>query len=104
MAATGARGARRPRPGRPATIPSYDQLGLAVTRAAGVEDLTRADTPDPRIAWQGGPALPLERMCADTLDAPVPIAFHRAARETWQRHGLLLLLDGAPRPRCGIRS
>jgi TRAP-type uncharacterized transport system substrate-binding protein len=66
----------------------------------------RADTPDravagfcealaaarERIAWHGGPALPLERMCADTLDAPVPLPFHPpparpgSATTCWRAH------------------
>lgn len=39
--------------------------------------------------WQGGPTLPLETICADTIDAPVPIPFHPAAAEVWHRHGLV---------------
>jgi TRAP-type uncharacterized transport system substrate-binding protein len=76
-------------------VPTIDFSGWLI--------FTRADTPDHlvtefcealaaargRIAWQGGPALPLERMCADALDAPVPLPFHPAARATWQRHDLL---------------
>lgn len=64
---------------------------------------TRADLDDARVAkfceavitsrdlsgWQGGPSLPLDQMCRDTVDAPIPIAFHPAAAETWRRHGLL---------------
>ncbi|TDE00661.1 hypothetical protein [Jiangella asiatica] len=42
-----------------------------------------------RIAWQGGSTLPLERMCADAVDAPLPIPFHPAAEAVWRRHGLL---------------
>jgi hypothetical protein len=41
-----------------------------------------------RIGWQGGPTLPLEQMCTDTVDAPLPVPLHPAAEETWQRHGL----------------
>jgi hypothetical protein len=76
-------------------VPTIDFSGWLI--------FTRADTPDPvvagfcealvaareRIAWQGGPALPLDRMCADTPDAPVPLPFHPAARGCWVRHGLL---------------
>ncbi|CAN5793129.1 hypothetical protein BH10ACT9_BH10ACT9_42290 [soil metagenome] len=39
--------------------------------------------------WQGGPTLPLEQMCTDTIDAPLPIPFHPAAEGTWRGHGLL---------------
>nr|MDT0660964.1 hypothetical protein [Micromonospora sp. DSM 115978] len=42
-----------------------------------------------RIAWQGGPALPLDQMCTDTLDAPVPLPLHPAAHAVWKRHGFL---------------
>jgi hypothetical protein len=76
-------------------VPTVDFSGWLI--------FTRRDSPDPvvagfcealaaareRIAWQGGPALPLERMCNDTLDAPAPLPFHPAARASWERHGLL---------------
>lgn len=42
-----------------------------------------------KTGWQGGPALPLEQMVSDTIDAPLPIPFHPAAEATWRRHGLL---------------
>jgi hypothetical protein len=42
-----------------------------------------------RVAWEGGPSLPLERMINDAVDAPRPIPLHPAAERTWRRHGLL---------------
>lgn len=41
--------------------------------------VARAD----RIPWQGGPSLPLDRMVADTIDAPLPIPLHSAAAIFW---------------------
>jgi len=42
-----------------------------------------------RIPWQGGPALPLERMVSDAVDAPIPIPFHPAAERFWREQGFL---------------
>lgn len=64
---------------------------------------TRSDTDDAKVTkfceamiaarglagWQGGPTLPLDQMCKDTVDAPIPIPFHPAAEEVWRRNGLL---------------
>lgn len=69
---------------------------------------TRRDTPDElvtffcealaqaagRIAWQGGPTLPLEQMCIDTIEAPLPLPLHPAARAVWARHGFLTAEGG----------
>jgi hypothetical protein len=63
----------------------------------------RADTPDDlveafcsglearrdRIPWQGGSSLPLERMCVDAVDAPIPIPLHHAAERFWRARGYL---------------
>lgn len=43
----------------------------------------------PLAGWQGGPTLPLDQMCRDTVDAPIPLPLHPAAEQTWRRHGLL---------------
>jgi hypothetical protein len=48
-----------------------------------------------RIAWQGGPRLPLETMCIDAIDAPLPLPLHPAARAVWTRHGFLTAEDPA---------
>lgn len=78
-----------------ADVPTVDFSGFLV--------FTRADTPDPvvrgfcealldargRIAWQGGPTLPLEQLCGDTIDAPLPIPFHPAAEATWRGAGII---------------
>lgn len=42
-----------------------------------------------RIGWQGGPVLPVEKMCVDAIDAPLPLPLHPAAARTWHKHGLL---------------
>lgn len=42
-----------------------------------------------RIGWQGGSTLPLEHMCADAIDAPVPITFHPAAAEVWRANNIV---------------
>jgi hypothetical protein len=42
-----------------------------------------------RIPWQGGSSLPLERMCVDAIDAPIPIPLHPAAERSWRAQGYL---------------
>ncbi|MGH8913428.1 MAG: hypothetical protein ACRDZM_02815, partial [Acidimicrobiia bacterium] len=42
-----------------------------------------------RIPWQGGPTLPLSRMCADTVDAPLSLPLHPAAERVWRDRGYL---------------
>ena len=42
-----------------------------------------------RIAWQGGASLPLERMCVDAVDAPLPVPLHPAAERFWRARGYL---------------
>lgn len=41
------------------------------------------------IPWQGDGPLPLERMCHDTLDAPLPIPLHPAAETFWRSRNYL---------------
>lgn len=81
--------------GLDADVPTVDFSGFLV--------YTRADTPHAtvnsfceamiaardRIGWQGGDALPLERICTDTIDAPIPLTLHPAAEAAWRRHGFL---------------
>lgn len=76
-------------------VPTVDFSGFLV--------FTRTDTPDDvvtafceaivsareRIPWQGGPSLPLEQMCADAVDAPLPLPLHAAAKQVWRSYGLL---------------
>jgi hypothetical protein len=76
---------------------------VATVDFSGFLVFTRSDTADgtvrsfcealvgarDRIPWQGGATLPLEQMCGDTVDAPLPIPFHPAAEATWRRHGIV---------------
>ncbi len=64
---------------------------------------THADTPDDlicqfcqalearkdRIPWEGGPSLPLERMCKDGPDTPLCAPLHPAAEAFWREQGYL---------------
>lgn len=74
-------------------VPTVDFSGFLI--------YARADTPDAvvthfctalslacdRIPWQGGDSLPLDRMCIDAVDAPVPLPLHPAAMAVWSQHG-----------------
>lgn len=42
-----------------------------------------------RIPWQGEGPLPLDRMCQDTPEAPLPVPLHPAAERYWREHGYL---------------
>jgi len=42
-----------------------------------------------RIPWQGEGPLPLDRMCVDTLDAPLTVPLHPAAEQFWRERGYL---------------
>ena len=42
-----------------------------------------------RIPWEGQGALPLERMCRDTLEGPLDIPLHPAAENFWREQGYL---------------
>ncbi|HEY4153237.1 MAG TPA: hypothetical protein VGM38_07935 [Pseudolysinimonas sp.] len=82
-------------PSLPAPVPTVDFSGFMI--------YTRADAPDrlveaicsgllaerAAIAWQGGDGLPLERMVADTIDAPLAVPLHSAAARFWASAGLL---------------
>jgi hypothetical protein len=76
-------------------VPVLDFSGFLIYTHAGVaDDLVMAFCEamvanHERIPWQGGPSLPLERMCSDAVDAPLPIPFHPAAARHWQGLGLL---------------
>ncbi|MET7397989.1 hypothetical protein ABZS66_31315 [Dactylosporangium sp. NPDC005572] len=82
-------------PALPRDVATVDFSGFLIyTRADTPEHLVRAfcealhDRRD-TIAWQGGPSLPLERMCGGALDAPVPIPLHPAARSVWLERGMI---------------
>ena len=76
-------------PSLTADVSTIDFSGFLIyTRAATADELVtafcealvaRAD----RIPWQGGPSLPLDRIAADTVDAPIPIPLHPAAARFW---------------------
>ena len=76
-------------------VSSVDFSGFLVFTRAEADDAMVGKFCEALVAareltgWQGGPTLPLDQMCADTVDAPVPIPFHPAAEATWRRHGLL---------------
>ncbi len=81
--------------GLDADIPTVDFSGFLVyTRAdaptASVASFCRAlISARDRIPWQGGGSLPMERMCVDAVDAPIPLPLHPAAADVWRRHGLI---------------
>ncbi len=74
-------------------VPVVDFSGFLVyTHASTPDDLVLAFcealvASQERIPWQGGPTLPLERMCSGAVDAPLPIPFHPAAAWFWSGLG-----------------
>ena len=42
-----------------------------------------------RIPWEGGPSLPLDRMCKDGPDTPLCAPLHLAAEAFWREQGYL---------------
>jgi NMT1-like family len=76
-------------------VTTLDFSGFMVyTREDVADDLVTAfceslEARKDRIPWQGGPALPLERMVTDERDAPVPIPLHPAAERYWRSLGYL---------------
>lgn len=78
-----------------ADIPTLDFSGWPV--------YTRVDVPDTfvraccealerckdRVPWQGGPTLPLERMCIDGPDTPMTVPLHPAAEAFWRERGYI---------------
>ena len=82
-------------PSLEADVPVLDFSGFLVyTHHDTPDDLVEAfcsslETGRERIPWQGGPSIPLARMVADAVDAPLPIPFHPAAERYWRRCGLL---------------
>jgi TRAP-type uncharacterized transport system substrate-binding protein len=75
-------------------VPTVDFSGFMIyTRAdapeALVEGVCRALLARREvIAWQGGTGLPLERMVADAIDAPLALPLHPAAVRAWAAAGL----------------
>lgn len=86
----------------PARLPALD-APITTIDFSGFLVYTHADTPDDvvaafcealadradRIPWQGYGPLPLRRMLADAIDAPIPIPFHDAAARVWDARGLM---------------
>ena len=64
-------------------IPIDESLGIAKQICEALE--ARKD----RIPWQGEGPLPLDRMCVDTLDAPLTVPLHPAAERFWRDRGYL---------------
>lgn len=89
----------------PITKAEYPQLSEDVISMdfSGWPIYTHAEAPDElvrwvcaslearkeRIPWEGGWPLPLERMCKDGPDTPLPAALHPAAEAFWRERGYL---------------
>ena len=78
-----------------ADVPTLDFSGFAVYTHANVSDsvitsiCAALEARKERIGWQEPGALPLERMCRDTSDAPLVIPLHPAAERFWRERGYL---------------
>jgi len=83
-------------PGLGHDVPTLDFSGWPVyTHADAPEDLVAGfcraiEVCSDRIPWQGEGPLPLDRMCSDTPEAPLPIPLHPAADRYW-REGVPLV-------------
>jgi len=82
-------------PGLPADVPSLDFSGWPLYTHAETSDTVvtgfcRAlEACRDRIPWQGEGPLPLEQMCRDTPEAPLPIPLHPAAERFWRERGYI---------------
>jgi TRAP-type uncharacterized transport system substrate-binding protein len=76
-------------------LPTLDFSGFAVYTHADVPDAVvtsicaALEARKERIGWQEPGALPLERMCRDSLDGPLVIPLHPAAEKFWRGRGYL---------------
>lgn len=76
-------------PNLPADVRTIDFSGFLVYTHAAVPDTVveafccALDARRDRIPWQGGASLPIERMVAGAIDAPIPIPLHPAAERYW---------------------
>jgi len=79
-------------------VPTVDFSGFMIcVRADASDDLVTAFCESllarrELIPWQGGPALPLDRMTSDAVDAPLGLPLHPAAAAFWRKAA------SAPRP------
>jgi hypothetical protein len=76
-------------------VPTLDFSGFAVYTHANVPDAVitpicaALEARKDRIGWQEPGPLPLDRMCRDTIDAPLVIPLHPAAERFWRERGYL---------------
>ena len=82
-------------PTLPADVATVDFSGWAVYTLASVPDgiiksfCTALVKRKDRIPWEEEGPLPLERMCRDTPEGPMPIPLHPAAERFWREQGYL---------------
>jgi len=80
---------------RDVDVMTLDFSGWVVfTSAAVADDLvtmicTALESRRDRIPWEGEGPLPLDRMCIDAEDAPLPAPLHPAAEQFWRARGYL---------------
>jgi TRAP-type uncharacterized transport system substrate-binding protein len=80
---------------REVDVMTLDFSGWAVfTSAAASDDLVTMicaalEARRDRIPWEGEGPLPLDRMCIDAEEAPLPAPLHPAAEEFWRARGYL---------------
>ncbi|HLY67027.1 MAG TPA: TAXI family TRAP transporter solute-binding subunit [Chloroflexota bacterium] len=80
-------------PKLPADVPTLDFSGWPVfTLASAPNDMVTAfcealEARKDRIPWEGEGALPLDRMCHDTAEGPLPVPLHPAAQAFWRERG-----------------
>lgn len=76
-------------------VMTLDFSGWAVFTSADVPDdlvqmiCTALESRRDRIPWEGEGPLPLDRMCIDAEDAPLPAPLHPAAEQFWRARGYL---------------
>jgi TRAP-type uncharacterized transport system substrate-binding protein len=76
-------------------VPTLDFSGWGIYTHAAVPDEVVAAFCDAlearkdRIPWDGEGSLPIEKMCRDTPEGPLPIPLHPAAERYWRERGYL---------------
>jgi len=82
-------------PKLPTDVMTVDFSGFPIfTHARVADEVVRSfcialERRKDRIPWEGQGALPLERMCRDTLEGPLDIPLHPAAESFWRERGYL---------------